>query len=255
MVKPRVPANIQAWVDARRRYHLSHAHVQMARELGMNPKKLGSVANHRQERWKRPLPEFIEELYERRFGRRKPERLMSIEERLKELEQTKTLRRQQRAARKSVRTRESEIAGSRPHALSQVAHTKVARVPAQQVNVGREAATIIACGLAHESRLIAVGPLLFFSTETGDAWVLDTDDNLARCLTRDGERLPTGIVETPESFAVEWRGTYALDGEMFVVADDTGRVKTTIGYPIEEIRRVTQLMARGGIELGDDHLG
>ena len=111
MVKPRVPANLQAWVDARRRYHLSHAHVQMACELGMNPKKLGSVANHRQERWKRPLPEFIEELYERRFGRRKPERVMSIEERLNELAQTKTLRRQQRAARKSGEDRlDSEIA-------------------------------------------------------------------------------------------------------------------------------------------------
>jgi hypothetical protein len=33
--------------DARRRFHLSH--VQMARELGMNPKKLGKLDNHDQE--------------------------------------------------------------------------------------------------------------------------------------------------------------------------------------------------------------
>jgi hypothetical protein len=31
----------QAWVEARQRYHLSHAQVQMARELGLNPRKLG----------------------------------------------------------------------------------------------------------------------------------------------------------------------------------------------------------------------
>ena len=32
---------LQTWIDARKCHHLSHAHVQMARELGTNPKKLG----------------------------------------------------------------------------------------------------------------------------------------------------------------------------------------------------------------------
>ena len=72
---------LQEWVAARQRHRLSHAHVQMARELGMNPKKLGSIDNHRHERWKAPLPEFIENLYEERFGRARPEVVMSIEER------------------------------------------------------------------------------------------------------------------------------------------------------------------------------
>jgi len=31
----------QPWIDARQRFHLSHAHIQMARELGLNPKTLG----------------------------------------------------------------------------------------------------------------------------------------------------------------------------------------------------------------------
>lgn len=56
-----LPPRVQAWVDARKRYHLSHAQVQMARELGMNPRKLGKLANHRQEPWKAPLPQFIEQ--------------------------------------------------------------------------------------------------------------------------------------------------------------------------------------------------
>jgi hypothetical protein len=38
----RIPASLQPWIDARRRFHLSHEHVQMARELGMNPKSSGS---------------------------------------------------------------------------------------------------------------------------------------------------------------------------------------------------------------------
>ncbi|HET6550249.1 MAG TPA: hypothetical protein VFG79_17435 [Solirubrobacter sp.] len=87
------------WVEARRRHGLSHTHVQMARELGMNPKKMGSIANHRQERWKAPLPVFIEDLYRRRFGRKQPEVVMSIEQRAAAQSQRKAERRAARAMR------------------------------------------------------------------------------------------------------------------------------------------------------------
>lgn len=79
----RLDPRLQEWVAARKRHHLSHAHVQKARELGMNPKKLGSLDNHRQEPWKLPLQEFIEQLYEKRFGRVRPPLVLSIEERAK----------------------------------------------------------------------------------------------------------------------------------------------------------------------------
>lgn len=97
MAKTRLPADLQAWIDARKRYHLSHAHIQMSRELGMNPKKFGGLANHRQEPWKVPLPQFIEELYERRFGKLRPGRVISIEERAKEIAAKKAARREARA--------------------------------------------------------------------------------------------------------------------------------------------------------------
>ncbi len=48
----RIPAILQPWIDARKRFHLSHAQIQMARELGLNPKKFGKLANYRQEPWK-----------------------------------------------------------------------------------------------------------------------------------------------------------------------------------------------------------
>lgn len=72
---------MQAWVEARVRHHLSHAQVQMARELEMNPKKLGKLDNHKQEPWKAPLPQFIERLYFKRFGKTAPDTIHSIEER------------------------------------------------------------------------------------------------------------------------------------------------------------------------------
>ncbi len=52
----------------------------MARELGLNPKKLGGKANHQQEPWKVPLPQFIEKLYFKRFGKTRPDHVRSIEE-------------------------------------------------------------------------------------------------------------------------------------------------------------------------------
>ena len=67
-----VSPQAQAWVDARKRHHLSHMHAQMACELGLNPRRLGKIDNHQQEPWKAPLPQFIEHLYLKRFGRERP---------------------------------------------------------------------------------------------------------------------------------------------------------------------------------------
>ena len=75
-----IPAGLEPWIDARQRFRLSHAHVQMARELGMNPKKLGKLDNHNQEPWKLPLPQFIATLYAKRFGRAGPDTVRTIEE-------------------------------------------------------------------------------------------------------------------------------------------------------------------------------
>ncbi len=74
-----IPQKLKPWIEARQRYRLSHAQVQMARELGINPKKLGGMANHDQEPWKVPLPQFIEQRYQRQFGKNSPDDVRSIE--------------------------------------------------------------------------------------------------------------------------------------------------------------------------------
>jgi hypothetical protein len=75
-----VASGLQPWIEARRKLRLSHAVIQMARELGLNPKKLGSLNNHHQERWKQPLPQFIATLYAERFGKDVPDSVRSIED-------------------------------------------------------------------------------------------------------------------------------------------------------------------------------
>jgi hypothetical protein len=95
-MKKRVPDKYQVWIDVRKRYHLSHVHIQMARELGMNPRKFGKIANEKQEPWKAPLPAFIERIYFRRFGRERPVDVKSIEEGLKSKERKKEERRKRK---------------------------------------------------------------------------------------------------------------------------------------------------------------
>jgi len=112
MTKGKIPPDLQVWIDARKRHRLSHAQVQMARELGLNPKKLGKVDNHRQEPWKAPLPQFIEFLYRRRFKRDAPANVRSIEDGFHAAAAKKAASRQAKALR-----REREAApGPRPAA-------------------------------------------------------------------------------------------------------------------------------------------
>ena len=93
----RIPTKLKPWFEARRRFKLSHAHTQMARELGMNPRKLGSLADGGQEPWKLPLPEFIVECYRKSFGRSEPEHVRSLEE----VVQAEEKRRKEKQARKA----------------------------------------------------------------------------------------------------------------------------------------------------------
>jgi hypothetical protein len=96
MKKKRIPADLQKWIDARRRFHLSHAQVQMARELGLNPKNFGSLANHNQEPWKVPLPQYIERLYFKHFGKEMPDTVVSIEDRAARIASKKQARREEK---------------------------------------------------------------------------------------------------------------------------------------------------------------
>ena len=78
MSKQKLPQKLIPWLEAKKRHRLSDMHVQMARELGMNPKKLGKLDNHKQEPWKLPLPQFIEKCYLKTFKRARPEKVLSL---------------------------------------------------------------------------------------------------------------------------------------------------------------------------------
>jgi hypothetical protein len=86
-------------------------------------------------------------------------------------------------------------------------------------------------------RIVTVGQLIFFSTQTGDAWLLDKENGLAAQLARDGDPEPIHIEETDANFSIEWKGRYRIEGAAFVYVDPkTGGTRTILGYPTQRMQ-------------------
>lgn len=68
MTKKHRPRDEQAWANAKTICRLTTRQVEMARALGLNPRKLPGLRPNPHERWKLPVGQFIEERYRKRFG-------------------------------------------------------------------------------------------------------------------------------------------------------------------------------------------
>jgi hypothetical protein len=103
------------------------------------------------------------------------------------------------------------------------------------------------CAAQHEGRFVTVGALALFSTDTGDAWLLDPADRLAARLAREGDPEPIYIEETDKSFAIGWKGSYRIEGQAFVYLDrDAGRIVTILGYPTDRIAQLSPVVHKYG---------
>jgi hypothetical protein len=88
----------------------------------------------------------------------------------------------------------------------------------------------------HDGRVVTIGSLVLFSTDTGDAWVLDPAEQLATRLARDGDPLPVHLEETDTTFAIGWTGDYRIEGDAFTYSDrESGRMITILGYPTRHL--------------------
>ena len=123
---------------------------------------------------------------------------------------------------------------------SKISRPKKKKLNREQISITGESNYILNRAQNYESLVVSLGSLIFFSTETGDAWMLDYKDGLALCLAKVGEKQPFRIVETPEKFAIEWNVTYQIEGDKFVVIQKSGQVRTILGYPTEEILKAIQ---------------
>jgi len=119
------------------------------------------------------------------------------------------------------------------------------RMSRTKPDIRREVAHIIASAESGVARVVGLGPLIFFSTETRDAWLLDWQDERALCLARDGVPQQISITETERNFAIEWTCGYKSDGDVMTFDDDAGRVVSIHGYPTAAILQTARRLAEG----------
>lgn len=113
------------------------------------------------------------------------------------------------------------------------------RLDPAELNVQGEVAYIVGRAQQRVGCVVQCGVLVWLSTESGDAWLLDLEDDTALPLARDGDRLAVRIVETRQRLVIEWTHDFAIDGEVFSVRErTTGQVRSIVGYGAELLERV-----------------
>ena len=118
-------------------------------------------------------------------------------------------------------------------------HKSAAPQPALvSLHLAREVRHIQDRAAEHDGRIVSIGPLVLFSTDTGDAWILEPANHLASKLASDGDALPVHIEESQTTFAIEWQGRYRIEGDTFVYEDNkVTRLVAIRGYPTKHILR------------------
>jgi len=93
------------------------------------------------------------------------------------------------------------------------------RVDGKSIRLADEVRYIQRRAADHDGRVVTIGQLVLFSTETGDAWLLDPADQIAARLARDGDPEPIHIEEDDTTFAIGWKGRYRIEGPAFIYVD------------------------------------
>ncbi len=121
-----------------------------------------------------------------------------------------------------------------------------------EMNLRKEIDYIVKLAQDQQAACRCVGPLTLFSTENGDAWILDGEDHLACPLAFGGDEQPVRIIDTETTFGLEWPRRYKIDGDLFTTVDKTGRIVTVSGYPLDAIVRTMEMSVRERKALGLD---
>ena len=109
-------------------------------------------------------------------------------------------------------------------------------VDGKNFRLADEVRYILGRAAEHDGRVITIGQIILFSTETGDAWLIEPSDQLAARLARDGDPEPFHIEENETTFTIDWKGRYRIEGAAFVYMDrETGRITAIHGYPTHKL--------------------
>ncbi len=118
-------------------------------------------------------------------------------------------------------------------------------LPRRSIRLTEEIRIIQQRAAQRDSRIVTIGPLVLFSTQTGDAWILDPSDQLAARLAQDGESLPVYVEETDANYSIGWQGCYRINADVFIYEDnESRRQRLIVGYPTRLLLRMIDQVER-----------
>lgn len=132
-------------------------------------------------------------------------------------------------------------------------HVKLCLAETEDIKADRqltkEIERIAASAVAGEDKLILTGPealasrqFVLFSTEDGDGWLLDPEEDRCLCLVWHGERQEVGVRNLPTRLEIEWDGSFRLAGPFFSVETEHAEIRSRAigGYPVDKLREALE---------------
>ena len=91
----------------------------------------------------------------------------------------------------------------------------------------------------HDGRFVTIGPLVSFSTQTADAWMLEPSDELPARLARGRDPEPIELRGNRQQLRHRLERSLRIEGRAFVYTDrESGRVTMILGYPAAKIAQL-----------------
>ncbi len=79
-----------------------------------------------------------------------------------------------------------------------------------------------------KNALYTLGVFVFFSTDTGDGWLLEISEMDALQVARDGVAIDVEIVENEETIEVNWSHKFSVRNKLFQVKDYKSKESTKL---------------------------
>ncbi len=89
---------------------------------------------------------------------------------------------------------------------------------ADKMTISKKARETAKCAVKGKETVDCIGNFIFFSTTSGEAWMLDHRENFALRLANKSKVLPYKIIETQERFAVEWKERFKIENNQFIAS-------------------------------------
>jgi len=93
--------------------------------------------------------------------------------------------------------------------------TQSAQLQSQKVSINDEVAKLQAAAANREETMRVIGVFIFFSTNNGDAWLLELTEMDAVMVATGGEKIAVEINESPETIEVNWSHQFTIKDKTF----------------------------------------